>query len=243
MPPQTYTVALTSKKDVARNTVEFSFERPEGFAYEPGQHIEIILIDPFEMDDKGKKRDLSLVSAPYENELTIVARIRESAFKKVLNALLPGAKVEMRGPLGRSFRLHMDTTLPAVFFAGGIGISPFMSMIRHILHNGLPYTIYLFYSNRRPEDSAYHDELSKYASSFPQFKYIPTMTNMKQSTEKWTGQEGRISKELIEKYLDVIYASVFYVAGPPSMVVGMDMLLHDMGVSQDAIRTEEFIGY
>ena len=88
MQPQTYTVALISKKNVARNTVEFSFERPDGFTYEPGQHVEIILIDPFEMDDEGKKRDLSFVSAPHESELTIVARIRDSAFKKVLNMLL-----------------------------------------------------------------------------------------------------------------------------------------------------------
>ncbi len=243
MQPKIYTVALKSKKEVALDTVEFSFERPEGFIFEPGQHVEILLINLPETDTSGNKRDFSLVNSPDEPDLVIVARIRDTAFKKVLNSLMEGQKVTLRGPLGSSFHMHVDTTRPAVFIAGGIGISPFMSMIRFVLHDKLSYQMYLFYSNRRPEDTVYHAELAGYALSSPQFKYIPTMTNMKQSTEKWSGEEGRISKEMIEKYVDGIEISVFYIAGHTPMVVGVDQLLHDMGVSRDAVRTEEFTGY
>lgn len=243
MPQQIVTIKLKRKNIVALNTVEFCFERPENFSYESGQHIEIILINPPETDESGNKRDFSLVSAPHEEDLVVVARIRDSTFKKVLNALFPGDTISMRGPLGSLFHLHVDTTRPAIFIAGGIGIAPFMSMIRHVLHNKLSYQIYLFYSNRRPEDTAYHDELSQLAHKNPQFKYIPTMTNMKQSTESWHGEEGRISHELLEKYIDVMQTSIFYIAGPPAMVMAMDLMLHDVGVSRDAVRAEEFTGY
>ncbi|TSC62051.1 MAG: oxidoreductase FAD/NAD(P)-binding domain-containing protein [Parcubacteria group bacterium Gr01-1014_48] len=243
MPQEIYTVKLKRKNTVALDTVEFYFERPENFIYEPGQHIEIILINPPTMDESGNKRDFSLVSAPHEEDLVVVARIRDSAFKKGLNALSPGDTVSMRGPLGSSFRLHVDTIRPAVFIAGGIGIAPFMSMVRHILYNKLSYQMLLFHSNRRPEDCVYCKELSQLAAGNQQFTYIPTMTNMKQSTESWHGEEGRISRDLIEKHLDDAQTAFFYIAGPTSMVVGMDLLLHDMGVSRDVVRTEEFTGY
>lgn len=243
MPPQRYTIALKSKKEVAFNTVEFTFVRPEGFIFESGQHVEIILVDPPETDSSGNKRDFSLVNAPDEQDLVIVTRIRTSAFKKVLNSLTEGQTVSLRGPLGSSFRLHVDTTRPAVFIAGGIGILPFISMVRYVLGGKLRYEMYLFYSNRRPEDTIYHEELAGYTLKYSQLKYIPTMTNMKQSTEKWSGEEGRISKEMIEKYLIAVESSVFYIAGSTPMVIGIDQLLHDMGVSRDAVKTEEFTGY
>ena len=243
MQPQMYTVALISKREVAWKTTEFVFACPHGFVFEPGQHVEIILVDLPEADESGNKRDFSLVSAPHEKDLVVVARIRDSTFKKGLNALTLGQEVSLRGPLGSLFRLHVDTTRPAVFLAGGIGIAPFISMARHVFHDMLPYEIYLFYSNRRPEDTVYHTELAELAATHSQFRYIPTMTNMKQSTEVWQGAEGRISKEMIAKYVDRIDTPVFYIAGPPAMVIGIDQLLHDMGVSRDFVRTEEFTGY
>ena len=243
MPPNIYTVRLTSKREIALATVEFTFERPEAFSFEPGQHIEIIIANFATTDTLGNKRDFSLLNAPYENDLVVATRVRESAFKKALHSLVLGETVSVRGPLGSSFRLHVDTTRPAVFIAGGIGITPFISMLRYIFHGGYSYQIYLFYSNRRPEDTVYHEELSEYAAKHGQFKYFPTMTTMKQSTEKWEGEEGRISKEMIEKRVDSIETSVFYISGAPGMVTAMDQLLHDMGVSRDAVRTEEFDGY
>jgi len=243
MPKPTFEVKLVKKEEVAFDTLAFSFSRPPDFSYEPGQHIEVMLIDPVETDELGNKRDFSLASAPYEQELLVVARIRESAFKRTLSQLSEGTPVMIAGPLGSSFRLHTDTTRPAVFIAGGIGIAAFLGMVKHVLHEKLPYKMVLLYSNRRPEDTAYLSYLQDLASAYVQFKCMLTMTRMKQSTAPWSGAEGYISKEMILSNIENEHTAVFYIAGPPAMVQSIDSLLLSMGIPRENIRTEEFEGY
>jgi ferredoxin-NADP reductase len=155
-----YKSKLLERKEIAERTMEFHFSKPEVFNYKPGQHIEITLINPPETDEEGNSRVLSPVSAPYEPNLIVATRMRDTAFKRVLKTMPLESEVYIEGPYG-SLILHSDYTKPAVFIAGVIGITPFMSMIRYTTKENLPHKIFLFYSNRRPEYSVYLEELKQ----------------------------------------------------------------------------------
>ena len=233
---------LFRKEVVAEGTLRFWFTRPEGFEYTAGQSIDLTLVNPPETDAEGNTRAYSLVSIPSEGELSITTRLRDTAFKRVLEKLEPGATFEIEGPFG-SFFLHENTARAAVFLMGGIGVTPAYSIIRDATAQGLPHKIYLFYSNRRPEDTAFLEELQSLAEAHSNFIFVPTMTQMDQSTEVWEGERGYISEELIKKYATNAQNPIYYLAGPAEMVVAMRDVLNGMGVSNDDIRTEEFTGY
>jgi ferredoxin-NADP reductase len=233
---------LLKSDTVAEGTMTFTLERPEGFIYKAGQSIDLFLINPPETDAEGNKRAYSLSSAPDDPDLLIATRMRDTAFKRVLKSLPPGTELRLEGPFGE-MTLHEDTTRPAVFLAGGIGITPFYSMARNAATHQLPHRITLFYSNRRPEDAAFLTELQDLPTENTNFTFVGTMTDMEHSTKEWKGETGYITTEMLEKYVSLADHSVFYMAGPPSMVAAMRTMLNGVGISNDDIRTEEFTGY
>jgi ferredoxin-NADP reductase len=238
----THTTTLLRHEAVADGTMRFYFAKPAGFEYRAGQTIDLTLVNPPETDAEGNTRTFSLVSAPQDETLSIATRMRESAFKRVLKALPEGTDVQVDGPMG-SFFLQENTSRPAVFLAGGIGVTPFHSMIVDAAHLQSAHELYLFYSNRRPEDAAFLSELSAIAAHYPRFHFVPTMTDMEKSSQSWEGERGYITAEMLQKYLPQGSMPIYYLAGPPTMVTAMRTLLNGMGVSNDDIRTEEFAGY
>ncbi|MEO5696019.1 MAG: FAD-dependent oxidoreductase, partial [Burkholderiaceae bacterium] len=131
----------------------------------------------------------------------------------------------------------------AVFIAGGIGITPFLSMLRQAAHDRLPQSLVLLYSNRRPEDAAYLNELTTLEQRNDRFRCIATMTSMTSSKQAWTGSIGPIDEALVQRALAELASPVCYVAGPPGMVEAMRQTLADAGVNDADIRSEEFYGY
>jgi ferredoxin-NADP reductase len=237
-----YSSKLVSKEIIAEGTMAFHFEKPEGFEWKAGQSIDLTLVNPPETDTEGNTRAYSIAASPASPHLTIATRMRDTAFKRVLKEAPLGMPVEIAGPFG-SFTLHVAESRPAVMLVGGIGITPFLSMVEDAAERNLPHTIYLFYSNRRPEDAAFLQKLENAQKRNPHFIFIPTMTDMDKSSAEWSGETGRISRELIEKHVPIRGDEVYYSAGPAAMVAAMRTLLTEMGVSDDDIRTEEFTGY
>jgi len=229
-------------EEVAEGTMAFHFEKPTEFHYKAGQSIDLTLVNPPETDAEGNTRAFSLSSAPSEEGFMISTRMRDTAFKRVLKTLAPGAALTFEGPFG-SMTLHNDLTKPAVFLAGGIGVTPFRSMAVQAANDKAPHTIFLFYSNRRPEDAAFLKELMALESANANFKFIGTMTNMKDSKQPWTGETGYIDGAMLKKYLGDLNAPIYYLAGPATMVAAMRKMLNDNGVNDDYIRAEEFSGY
>src|SRR5713226_5716843 len=125
----TFTSKLIGREEVAEGTMAFRFARPAGFEFKAGQSMNVGLVDPPETDGKGNRRTFSIVSAPFEGELAVATRMRDTAFKRVLKGASAGKEVELRGPAGQ-FTLPPGEAAPAVFLAGGIGITPFVSMLR-----------------------------------------------------------------------------------------------------------------
>ncbi len=238
----TYRVRLKDRKEVAERTIAFYWEKPTGFRFKAGQFGNFSLIDAPENDAEGNTRSFTIASAPHEEDLMVATRMRDTAFKRVLKTMPVGSEVELRGPYG-DFTLPSDAARPAVFLTGGIGVTPFRSITLDATRNKLPHRLFLFYSNRRPEDAAFLEELQQIEREYPNYKFIGTMTQMEKSKRSWQGERGYLDKKMLEESISDLTAPIYYVAGPPGMVAAMRKVLNESGVTEDAIRTEEFDGY
>jgi ferredoxin-NADP reductase len=237
-----YHSRLLSRVEVAEGTMAFNFEKPSGFEFKPGQFADITLPNPPETDSEGNTRTFSIASSPFESQLMFTTRMRDTAFKRSLKKIPMGRDVRIDSPMG-SFTLHKNSAMPAVFLAGGIGITPFLSILRQADHDRLQHKLHLFYSNRRPEDAAFLEALQMLEDSNPNFQLICTMTAMSQSQKDWKGETGLINKEMLSRHLATLHGSIYYSAGPPAMVAGMREMLVSAGIDEDNIRTEDFAGY
>ncbi len=228
-----YEVELTRKINIARDTTAFFFTKPLDFQFNPGQYLNLSL--------NNNKHFFSIASAPYEAEIIIETRMRNTVFKNSLKTLPIGSGVEIKGPFG-SFMLHNNSNVRAVFLAGGIGITPFRSISYQAAKDNLPHKIYLFYSNRSPKDAPDLEEFKDLEKKNSNFKFIPTMTKVNAS-EDGEGERGYINKDMLTKYLSDLGKPIYYIAGPPNMVLGLRKMLNQAGVNDDIIRLENFTGY
>ncbi|MHB1587943.1 MAG: ferredoxin--NADP reductase [Acidiferrobacteraceae bacterium] len=238
----TFTVKLLDRQHVAEGTMAFRLERPAGFGYKPGQAVDVTLVEPPVTDATGQHRIFSLVSAPYENDLVVATRMRDSTFKNRLKAMAIGSNVQVEGPFG-SLTLHHNRARPALFIAGGIGVTPFMSILRQAAQDRLDQHLLLVYANRRPEDAAFLSELMDLARRNKHFHLVATMTAMHKSASPWDGERGRVDESLLRRVAGELSAPIYYVAGPPAMVEAIRQTVHGIGVSDDDIRSEDFFGY
>nr|WP_281033142.1 MULTISPECIES: FAD-dependent oxidoreductase [unclassified Mesorhizobium] len=132
---------------------------------------------------------------------------------------------------------------PAVFLAGGIGITPFLAMARYAAAARLPHRITLFYSNRRPENAAFLGELQWLQKTNPNFNVVATMTAASEVAQPWDGQTGAINAALMRRHLPDMLAPIYYLAGSPAMVGAMHEMLSGLGVNDEDVRSEELSGY
>ncbi|HEU4444309.1 MAG TPA: Rieske 2Fe-2S domain-containing protein [Nitrososphaeraceae archaeon] len=204
-------------------------------------------------DPKGPIRHFTISSSPTENFIMFSTRIRDSPYKKRLSTLEEGSRVKVRGPEGQ-FVLHEDYSKPAVFLSGGIGVTPFRSMIKYATDKQLPLRIVMFDSNRNRDNILFKKEFDDWANINKNLKIIYTISEDEQQQQQqssstandWKGEYGRIDKAMILKYLDsdMLNNSIFYICGPPSMLKAMQSLLQDnLEIPREKIKVEEFTGY
>jgi ferredoxin-NADP reductase len=235
-----YTLKLLKKKDIAQDTTAFHFQKPDGFEFRAGQFGDFTLIDPPETDEEGNTRGFSLAHAPFESDIVIATRMRDTAFKRVLRNLSVGDEVKLDAPYG-NFVLHKTLNIPAVFLTGGIGITPVRSIVAQATKDNLAQKITLFYANKTPEDTAFMNDFEHFSEKNRNFTFIPVMTRT--TSQQWKGESGHINTEMLTKYITDLFSPIYYVSGPASMVTTMRKLLSDSGVNEDNVRTEEFSGY
>jgi len=234
-----FTATLEGREEVARGTLAFRFARPEGFAFNAGQAVSLTLVDPPETDAKGNSRTFSLASAPSEKSLQVATRMRDTAFKRVLGSLAPGATVKLRGPMG-NFTLPDDASRPVVLLAGGIGITPYMSMLREEEHNASRRPRVLLYSNRSPADAPFLTELHRLARPGTGLRMVAAITENAPAPGTWG---GIADPEFLRRELHDVAGAIHYLAGPPGMVGALRKALVAMGANAADIRTDEFYGY
>ncbi|HLO62966.1 MAG TPA: FAD-dependent oxidoreductase [Azonexus sp.] len=235
-------VSLAGREVIAEGSMAFHIAKPEAFSFKPGQAIDLILPGLAESDALNSRHAFSLVSAPCEDRLTIATRMRDSPYKRALGALADGAPLQIDGPFG-SLTLHNKRARPAVFIAGGIGITPFVSILRQAAKDRLAQRFVLLYSNRRPQDAAFLGELQSLQAQMEDFRLVATMTEAGPALESWTGATGMIDAQLLRREMADLASPIYYLAGPPVMVTAMRELLNSIGVDDDDIRSEDFYGY
>ena len=211
------------------------FNKPE-INFKPGNYM-VFYLDV--NDPKGNYRDFSIISSPTEEDLKISCRLTGSVFKRKLCSLKSGDKITVKGPFGNFL---LDERRDIIMIAGGIGITPFMSMIKYVVDLKLKTNITLFYSNRTPEEIAFKSKFDDIYQTNRNIKIIYTITNFDESKKPWNGNKGFIDSNMI-KYNTSISNRLFYICGPPGMIEAMLTLLKSMNIKEEDIKIENFTGY
>ena len=240
---------IVRRELVAVNTLAVWVNRPEGFAFRPGQYVDVTLLSPPFDDRQGASRSMSIASGPNEPDLLLLMRVRDTAFKRSIAALPLGAPVLLDGPAD-DLALRHDEGRRIVMIAGGVGIAPFRAMLRGILLDPrrdltrralLDAT--LFYSNRRPEDAAYLGELMGLEPQFQGLRVVPTMTRMSTSRLPWAGETERLGASMLARHLGELRGPRYYIAGSTLLISDLCEELERAGVPAGDIRIEMYIGY
>lgn len=211
--------------------------KKDSIIYRPGNYM-VFYLDV--KNSRGNFRDFSLASSPTEEFLMISSRMTHSNFKDKMHSLKKSDVIEVKGPFGHFFFYE---NREAIMIAGGIGITPFRSMIKYATDKKLKTKITLFYSNRTPEEIAYYKEFEEWLKINPNFKVINNITNLQDSKQTWNGLTGFIDEKMIKTYVNDFNNKWFYICGPPLMVDAMFSLLKSIGVKEEDIRVEHFTGY
>ena len=232
---------LVGRRIVAAGTLAFEIEPADGFEFKAGQTCDVTIPQPAYTDDAGSSRTFSIASAPGAGPLLFATRLTGSAFKRALSEMTPGSPLDLDGPYG-SFTLHHNAARPAIMLAGGIGITPFRSMIEDASRRRLPHRITLLYSNNTASSTAFLDDLQRWAADNPNFRLAPTIT-AGVAGEPWTFQTGLINAAFMKGHVPDPANSVFYAAGPAGFVTAMTRLAVEIGADPDNVKSEEFPGY
>ncbi len=233
---------IAEVRQIAEGTVEFVAELETPIQFQAGQTCDVTLVSPKYQDEHGNVRTFSIASSPADSpRLTFATRISQTAFKRSVVEAQPGAELDVDGPYG-SFTLHRNTAKPALFFAGGIGITPFRSIIKDATERRLPHAITLIYSNRTRKSTAFLDDLERWQRENPNFKLIATITDTPYE-QGWPHATGFVDGPFVTRYLPALASAIPYIAGPPAFVTAVRGALETNGADPDSIRTEEFSGY
>ena len=227
-----YKTHILDKNKIAQNTMEVVFAKPGGFAFTAGQYIQIRLPNLLFSDQKGSSRVFSITSSPYDKKrIAIAFRTTGSGFKKTIENLALNSEVLIEGPHGH-FVLPEDSQKSVVMIAGGIGVAPFVSMLRGAFGGKQKRSgrITLIYGNKNKKRAAYLGDLKYLSDRAKNFKLIPIYR--------------RIDEEIIRSNLEGDYKEfLWFVAGPPLMVDNITASIQSLGVSYEKIFSEGFLGY
>jgi ferredoxin-NADP reductase len=233
--PVDYTTRVTGIWSPTETTRAVRLARPEGFIFQACQAVRLILDGP-----AGEtSRSLSLAAGPDRGHLELAARISDSDFKRAFFSLQPGDPVRIRGPLGRFI---LDRGRPAVMLAGGIGITPFRSMLQFVSDNGASQRIMLIYASREPREIAFKQEIDELAGNSPGVEILYIVSAAEQHDNRQY-RLGRIDPPLLQKIAGEIPGAVYYLAGPVDFVRALIGELRLLGIPKADLRAEAFRGY
>lgn len=233
-------LTLKNKKQIGADILDFTFNLNKKFNFAPGQYLEWTL--PHKgIDSRGNRRYFTIASSPTENNLRLGIKFypQGSSFKRTL-ANLDAKTPLVASQLAGDFVLPKDMNKKLVFIAGGIGITPFRSMIKYLLDTNQERQIILLYSNKTASEIVYADIL-KLAFSKLGIKTVYTLTG--ESPVDWKGRVGRIDAKMIAEEVPDWKSRLFYLSGPHGMVAGFEQVLKNMGVGSNQIKIDFFPGY
>lgn len=204
----------------------------------PGQHVDVRLTGE---DGSQAQRSYSITSAPEVSEISLaVERLEEGEVSPYLaGEVRPGDRFELRGPIGGYFIWTVERGGPLVLIAGGSGIAPLMSILRHRAAQQVKLPTTLLYSARRYEEIIFREELDRLAAADPNLQIVYTLT--REQPAGWRGGNKRIDREALMTFvLPPRESPQIYVCGPSGLVENAAKLLVEIGHERGCIRTERF---
>lgn len=240
MPAEAFELELVERRPLAKDTMGFRFRRPHRFDFRAGQSTDLTIDEPVVPGD-DLVHSYTLASSPKNQDTVLIAtRMRASAFKQNLTEMPLGSKVQATKPSGK-FVLP-DDKRPLLFLAGGIGVTPFRSMLKEMLDSGKSRPCALFYSNPTRDDATFLDELASWQQALG-LTLVPTLT--KHQPEGWPHETGRIDAAMVRRHCSEKFLAdcLALAAGPPKMVDAMVEVAKECGLTEDRILRDDFQGY
>lgn len=231
-PKGRYKMTLKSATPIANQTHHYVFNIMRHLDHKPGQYMDWT-VDSKKSDIRGNRRYFTIASSPTESEIMVGVKFYDhpSTFKQKLQRLKPGDRI-LGGGVAGDFILPSDVNQKLVFMAGGIGITPFRSMIKYLLDKNEKRDIVLFYSNKNETEIAYKNIFDE-ATVKLGIKVIYVLTD----------NTGYLNAEMIKQSILDLKKPIYMISGPRSMVVAFEDLLKSLGVSSSQIQVDFFPGY
>jgi len=199
--------------------------------YRPGQFMIVRLARG---GNVSESHPFTISSSPTRDKLSISVK-SVGDFTSTIGDTKVSDSAYIDAPYGRfSFLNHDSQNL--VFIAGGIGITPFMSMLRYIYDRKMEKNVILIWGNKTEEDIVFRDELEKMAAEMPSLKVVPVMSKQ----EDWPGEKGYVDAELLRKYISDFQIGQFFLCGPPRMMMAVEKALRSLGAPRKRIHYERF---
>lgn len=240
-PRQRVTLMLTRKNKITPYLIDFVFKPSQKLAFLPGQYMEFTLAHG-QPDSRGNRRYFTLASSPTENVVHLGVRFYEksSSFKRALYQIDRKTGL-VAAQIAGDFTLPADPTKKLVFIAGGIGITPFRSMLKYLLDTQQRRDIVLFYMNRAADEILYKEVLYQ-AQTQSGVKVFYTLTDRAALPPNWTGFVGRVDEQMILQAIPDYQERIYYLSGPPEMVKAHEESLKTLLIKGSQIKKDFFPG-
>jgi ferredoxin-NADP reductase len=235
-------IRLKERRPETTDVMSFIFDLGgKQLEYRPGQILHYELDTPAFHDERGNNRHFTISSSPTEEGIVMfTTRIRGSGFKETLRQAPVGYELTCETPEGEFILGQGETRKHHVFIAGGIGITPYRSILRYSADMNEPLNVLMLYFNRSSADIMFLQELESIARQMPQFSMVNVLTEPEKG---WKGEQGKLGETILRKWVPEPGGLSFWVSGSPGMVSTCRELLELIGVKEQNIRTERFMGY
>ncbi|GAC1639556.1 MAG: hypothetical protein NVS4B12_00010 [Ktedonobacteraceae bacterium] len=240
-PRQRVVLKLRKRIQMSPYMLGFVFKPSQKLAFLPGQYMEFTLAHP-RSDSRGNRRYFTLASSPTEQDVHLGIRFYEegSSFKYALYHMNSRTDL-IAAQVAGDFTLPSNPQQKLVFIAGGIGITPFRSMLKFLLDTQQRRDIVLLYANKTADEIVYSDILNA-AYTRLGIKTFCTLTNTEAIPRNWTGFVGRIDEHMLKQAVPDYAERTYYLSGPPDMVNAYENVLKDMNIKHDQIIKDFFPG-
>lgn len=229
-----HTVAFIRSTPEAPGIATFTFGRPVGYAFGPGQFLSLSL----DTRDGAQTKHFTICSSPGDTDLSITTRLSGSAFKDALLALATGQEVAITDPRG-AMTLKAGVRKVA-FLVGGVGVTPARCIIRDAVQRGDGPTFLVFYGNLDQDSIPFLGEFDSYEAEHPEISVVHVLANPKPG---WSGETGFITADIVRRHVDPADGWHWVVAGPPAMIEAMKLVLADLEIPPERVSLEVFAGY
>lgn len=241
-PTGKFMLTLEKRIPIGKDAYEFVFAPSRRVPFRAGQYMEWTL--PHRgPDDRGERRYFTASSSPQDETIRVGVKFYpgSSSFKKRMMDMARGDAV-MAGEISGDFVLPRDPGKKLAFIAGGIGVTPFRSMVEDLIDRGERRSVVMLYSNRTIEDVSYRETFER-ARARIGMKTVYALTDVERVPQRWDGHRGMLDAETIAREIPDYAERLFYLSGPRSMVVAFEEALAAMGVRRKHIKTDYFPGF